>query len=101
MNPRLDARQARPMVDCLLSNHRLAALYDAFYSRRPDFGLYLPLVMSAQSVLDVGCGTGALLRAARKAGHGGRLCGSTPRMGCSSRRASDSTSSGSSVTSPR
>jgi len=69
------------MVDRLFSNRRLAALYDAFYSRRPDFALYLPLVLSAQSVLDVGCGTGALLRTARKAGHGGRLCGLDPADG--------------------
>ena len=34
--------------------------------------------MSADRVLDVGCGTGALLRAARVAGHPGRLCGLDP-----------------------
>ena len=43
-----------------------------------DFGFYLPLVMSARSVLDVGCGTGELLRLTRKAGHTGRLCGLDP-----------------------
>jgi len=34
--------------------------------------------MAAASVLDVGCGTGALLHAARRAGHRGRLCGLDP-----------------------
>jgi hypothetical protein len=32
-------------------------------------GFYLPMVMSAGAVLDVGCGTGELLRLARQAGH--------------------------------
>ncbi|MDE2824032.1 MAG: methyltransferase domain-containing protein, partial [Chloroflexota bacterium] len=45
---------------------------------RRDFGFYLPLVMSARSVLDVGCGTGELLHLAREAGHTGRLCGLDP-----------------------
>lgn len=39
---------------------------------------YLDLVMSAESVLDVGCGTGTLLHRARLAGHTGRLCGLDP-----------------------
>jgi ubiquinone/menaquinone biosynthesis C-methylase UbiE len=56
----------------------LAELYDAFCEGRPDFSFYLPLVMSARSVLDVGCGTGELLRLAREAGHTGRLCGLDP-----------------------
>jgi SAM-dependent methyltransferase len=45
---------------------------------RGDFGFYLPLVMEAASVLDVGCGTGMLLRRARAEGHAGRLCGLDP-----------------------
>lgn len=62
---------------------RLAALYDVFYppEERDDFAFYLPLVMAARSVLDVGCGTGALLRMAREAGHSGRLCGLDPASG--------------------
>ena len=62
---------------------RLAALYDLFYppERSKDFAFYLPLIMSARAVLDVGCGTGALLRLARERGHTGRLCGLDPAPG--------------------
>jgi len=49
--------------------------------RRDDFSFYLRLVMSAETVLDVGCGTGALLHRAREAGHSGRLCGLDPASG--------------------
>lgn len=66
------------MVDRLFSDPALAELYDVLCQGRPDFGFYLPLVMSADSVLDVGCGTGELLRLARQAGHTGRLCGLDP-----------------------
>lgn len=37
--------------------------------------------MAARAVLDVGCGTGALLRRARESGHTGRLCGLDPASG--------------------
>ncbi len=66
------------MVDYLFSELRLTELYDAFCAGREDFDFYLPLVMSAKSVLDVGCGTGELLRLAGEAGHTGRLCGLDP-----------------------
>ena len=65
-------------VDRLFSDPALASLYDSFGVSRQDFAFYLPLVMSANAVLDVGCGTGALLHAARAAGHTGRLCGLDP-----------------------
>ena len=66
------------MVDRLFSKPSLAELYDAFCAGRQDFGFYLPLVMSARNVLDVGCGTGELLHLAREVGHTGRLCGLDP-----------------------
>ena len=68
------------MVDRLFSEPSLALLYDLFcpWEPRGDFSFYLPLVMSAEAVLDVGCGTGALLHGAREAGHTGRLCGLDP-----------------------
>jgi len=44
----------------------------------PSDDFYLDLVMSADRVLDVGCGAGGLLHRARDAGHTGRLCGLDP-----------------------
>lgn len=71
----------------------LAALYDVFcpWGPRGDFDFYLPLVLAAGSVLDVGCGTGTLLHGARDAGHTGRLCGLDPAAGMldQARRRSD------------
>lgn len=57
---------------------RLAIFYDQLnpWGRSDDF--YLDLVMSAESVLDVGCGTGKLLGRAREVGHAGRLVGLDP-----------------------
>lgn len=71
------------VVERQFTEDHLAALYDVFYppTRRDDFAFYLPLVLSARAVLDVGCGTGALLRLAREAGHTGRLCGVDPAEG--------------------
>jgi len=68
------------MVDRLFAEPWLAELYDLWSpaERREDFGFYLPMVMSASRVLDVGCGTGELLAMARRAGHAGRLCGLDP-----------------------
>jgi ubiquinone/menaquinone biosynthesis C-methylase UbiE len=62
---------------------RLAELYDLWAppAERDDLGFYLPLVMAAEAVLDIGCGTGALLHLARQAGHRGRLCGLDPADG--------------------
>ncbi len=44
----------------------------------PCDDFYLELVMGAPSVLDLGCGTGLLLRRARDDGHTGSLCGLDP-----------------------
>lgn len=77
------SRKLNTMIERQFTEDDLAALYDVFHppEKRDDFAFYLPLVMSARSVLDVGCGTGALLRLAREAGHSGRLCGLDPASG--------------------
>lgn len=67
--------------DAYFADAQLAALYDLFCADRADFDFYLPYVMAAPSVLDVGCGTGALLHGARAKGHTGRLCGLDPAAG--------------------
>ncbi len=74
------AGQADAVVDRLFADPGLAELYDVFCSwgQRDDFDFYLPLLMSAATVLDVGCGTGALLHGARDAGHRGHLVGLDP-----------------------
>jgi SAM-dependent methyltransferase len=71
------------VVDHQFSDAGLAELYDVFHpwEQRDDLGFYLPLVMSAEAVLDVGCGTGMLLHRARQVGHTGRLCGLDPAGG--------------------
>lgn len=71
------------MADRLFADTTLAALYDSFCprERRDDFDFYMPMVMAADAVLDVGCGTGAMLHEAREAGHQGRLCGLDPAVG--------------------
>ncbi len=74
-------KEGGSVADHLFADVRLAALYDLFCGRRTDFEFYFKWVMSAKSVLDVGCGTGALLHMARDAGHKGRLCGLDPAPG--------------------
>src|ERR671931_8295 len=74
----------------MYSDEQAAALYDVLNPWGPSDDFYLALVMRAASVLDVGCGTGALLRRARQAGHAGRLCGLDPApamLGVARRRA--------------
>ncbi len=62
----------------MYSDEEAAALYDVLNAWGPSDDFYLALVMDASSVLDVGCGTGAMLRRARQDGHAGRLCGLDP-----------------------
>ncbi|HMF03900.1 MAG TPA: methyltransferase domain-containing protein [Acidimicrobiia bacterium] len=71
------------MADRQFEDPDLAGLYDLFHpwEAREDLAFYLPLVLSADAVLDVGCGTGMLLHRARDAGHTGRLCGLDPALG--------------------
>ena len=67
------------MADRQFVEPGLAALYDTLHPLgREARDFYLPMILAAPAVLDVGCGTGALLKAARLAGHGGRLCGLDP-----------------------
>lgn len=59
-----------------------AALYDLLNpwdpKAWPSDGFYDGLVSAADSVLDIGCGTGSMLRCARESGHTGRLTGIDP-----------------------
>jgi ubiquinone/menaquinone biosynthesis C-methylase UbiE len=71
------------MPDHAYADHELASLYDSFNPRESsgDYDFYLPMIMAAESVLDVGCGTGSLLHWARESGHTGRLVGLDPAEG--------------------
>lgn len=62
----------------MYSDDDVAALYDVLSGWGPDDDFYLALAMTAESVLDVGCGTGRVLHRVRDAGHRGRLCGIDP-----------------------
>ena len=66
----------------MFSDADAAALYDLLNpwdpGRSPGDRFYHELVMAADSVLDVGCGTGAMLACAREHGHHGRLAGLDP-----------------------
>ncbi|MDQ3671075.1 MAG: class I SAM-dependent methyltransferase [Actinomycetota bacterium] len=62
----------------MYSDEEAAALYDLLNPWGPSDDFYLALILDAKSVVDIGCGTGALLHRARQAGHAGRLCGVDP-----------------------
>lgn len=66
----------------MFSDADAAALYDLLNPWDPGHSpadrFYHELVMAADSVLDVGCGTGAMLACARDHGHRGRLAGLDP-----------------------
>ncbi|GAA2149148.1 class I SAM-dependent methyltransferase [Kitasatospora kazusensis] len=68
----------------MLSDADNAALYDVLNpwdpARSPCDAFYSGLVLAADTVLDVGCGTGGMLRQARAAGHRGRLVGLDPDL---------------------
>ncbi|MYX96154.1 methyltransferase domain-containing protein [Streptomyces sp. SID486] len=66
------------MVDHVFADLSLAALYDSLNPWRPGDDFYLGLLREAGAVLDIGCGTGQLLRRARAEGHRGRLTGLDP-----------------------
>lgn len=71
----------RPVAaDLLFEDRYLAGLYDHWHPRsvRDDYDFYLPHILNTRSALDLGCGTGGLLRDARDRGHRGRLCGLDP-----------------------
>jgi SAM-dependent methyltransferase len=76
--PRMPSPSDLPFAQATYSDEEAAALYDVLNPWGLSDDFYLALVMSATSVLDVGCGTGALLHRAREVGHRGRLCGLDP-----------------------
>ncbi|GAA1387274.1 class I SAM-dependent methyltransferase [Catellatospora chokoriensis] len=68
----------------MFSDADAAALYDLLNpwdgTRFAGDAFYDDLVLSADAVLDVGCGTGGMLHRAREAGHRGRLVGLDPDL---------------------
>ncbi|GAA1243885.1 class I SAM-dependent methyltransferase [Kitasatospora nipponensis] len=66
----------------MFSDAEAAELYDLLNpwdpARFPGDAFYADLLTEADSVLDVGCGTGAMLHLARRRGHTGRLMGIDP-----------------------
>ena len=66
------------MSDLTYTDLDVARLYDVLNPWGAGDAFYLDLVMRAESVLDVGCGTGSILKRARTEGHTGRLAGIDP-----------------------
>jgi SAM-dependent methyltransferase len=69
------------VVALAFTDARAAALYDVMSPWDPSYRYYLDQVMAAGSALDIGCGTGRILRCARAAGHRGGLVGVDPADG--------------------
>ncbi|MFK0017405.1 class I SAM-dependent methyltransferase [Streptomyces sp. NPDC091027] len=69
------------MVDLAFADVRAAALYDDLSPWDPSYRYYFDRVIDVDSALDIGCGTGRVLRSARAAGHRGRLVGVDPAEG--------------------
>lgn len=65
-------------ADLTYSDREIALLYDVLNPWGASEAFYLDLVMGADSVLDVGCGTGSILKRARSEGHTGHLVGLDP-----------------------
>jgi SAM-dependent methyltransferase len=70
--------EREPIVDRPYEEPVLAGLYDVLNPWGSGDDYYLELVMSARSVLDLGCGTGQLLRRAAAHGHADVLVGVDP-----------------------
>lgn len=66
------------MTETTYTDLEVALLYDVLNPWGRGDTFYLDLVMAAATVLDVGCGTGAILKRARSDGHAGRLVGLDP-----------------------
>ncbi|MDT4916385.1 MAG: hypothetical protein QOH89_1085 [Pseudonocardiales bacterium] len=67
------------MPDAYFTDEYLASLYDVIEKHGgPDEEFYVALAGSADRVLDIGCGTGAMLHEIRDRGHRGRLVGLDP-----------------------
>ncbi|MFC7484287.1 class I SAM-dependent methyltransferase [Luedemannella flava] len=66
------------MPDAIFAHPLLARVYDAFDGSRDDLAAYLAIAreLGANSVLDIGCGTGSL--AILLAGHGYAVVGVDP-----------------------
>lgn len=74
------SRGGSAILPRVYSDDDIAALYDVLNPWAPCDDFYLSHVMAAGAVLDVGCGTGAMLHRARTEGHAGRLCGVDPDL---------------------
>lgn len=65
-------------VECTYNDRDAALLYDVLNPWDASEAFYLDLVMGSGAVLDVGCGTGKILKRARSEGNSARLVGLDP-----------------------